>query len=432
MQSSQKLISLLQPENYNHSNKNQPLIIFKMKKAINTGLILSLALLVISCGNTGKKEKEGSLTDQKVELQKLKAEREKLDSKIAGLQTQIAKTDTASGAEVKAKLVAITPVSKEEFKHYLDLQGQVDAKNISYITPSGPGGLITAIYVQQGDQVRKGQLVLKLDNAVAQQNVNAIRQQSGSIKAQLELAKSVYERQKNLWDQHIGTEVQLLQSKTNVESLENQLKALQAQVNTAQEQANQSNVYSNVNGTVDEVTAHVGESFTGNPLAGGYIKVVNKTDLKITVTIPENYASKISKGTPVIVHVPDVNKSFNSNITFISQAIGALNRGFTAEIKVPAGYALRPNQIALVQMLDYSSPNTIAIPVNTLATDENGKYVLVAVKEGDKLVARKRKVLIGEMYNDQIEIKQGLQPGDQLITEGFQGIFDGQLLTTTA
>jgi multidrug efflux pump subunit AcrA (membrane-fusion protein) len=124
-----------------------------------------------------------------------------------------------------------------------------------------------------------------------------------------------------------------------------------------------------------------------------------------------------------------VNKTFNSEVTFISQAIGTTTRGFTAEIRVPKGLALRPNQISLVQILDYTAPNTITAPLNTLQTDENGKYVLVAVKEGDKMLARKRKVTIGELYNDMIEIKEGLQPGDQLITEGYQGVFDGQLLT---
>ena len=152
----------------------------------------------------------------------------------------------------------------------------------------------------------------------------------------------------------------------------------------------------------------------------------------VMVTVPENYAGKISKGTKANVQIPDVNKSFASTISFISQAIGTINRGFTAEIKVPSGYALRPNQIALVKILDYSSANAIDVPLNTLQTDENGKFVLVAVKEGDKLVARKRKVVIGELYNDKIEIRQGLKEGDQLITEGFQGIFDGQLLTTNA
>ncbi|HEY8661839.1 MAG TPA: efflux RND transporter periplasmic adaptor subunit [Hanamia sp.] len=399
-----------------------------MKRIINISLIVLFTAFASSCGDTGKKD--SALADKKVELQKLKTEQETLNGKITKLENEIAKLDTSAGIQGKAKLVSLTPVTKTDFKHYLDLQGEVDSKNVSYITPSGQPGQIKGIYVKQGEVIHKGQLVLKLDDAVAQQNVNAIRQQMGSLKAQLDLAKSIYERQKNLWDQHIGTEVQLLQSKTNVEALQNQLKAVQAQVNTAQEQASQSNVYSDVNGTVDEVTAHVGETFNGNPLQGGYIKIVNKSDLKITVTIPENYASKVSKGASVMVQIPDVNKSFNSTITFLSQTIGSLTRGFTAEIKVPAGMALRPNQIALVNILDYTAPNAIAIPLNTLQSDENGKFVLVAAKEGDQLVARKRKVLIGELYTDKIEIKQGLQEGDQLITDGFQGLFDGQLITT--
>ena len=371
-----------------------------MKKIINTGLVILFMAIASSCGNIGKKEKNGVLGDKKVELQKLKTEKEKLDEKIIALEKDISKIDTGAAIEQKAKLVSLTPITKENFKHYLDLQGKVDAQNISYITPSGQPGQIKAIYVKQGDAVRKGQLVLKLDNSVALQNVIAIRQQMSSVKAQLDLAKSVYSRQKNLWDQHIGTEVQLLQAKTNVESLEGQLRSIQANVNMAQQQANLSNVYSDVNGTADEVTAHIGETFNGNPLQGGYIKIVNKSDLKITVTVPENYADKVTKGTSVIVQIPDVNKTFNTTISFISQAIGTTNRGFTAETKVPAGFNLRPNQIALVKILDYSVPSTVAINVNTLQTDEQGKFVLVAAKEGDKLVARKHKVITGELSGD--------------------------------
>jgi len=383
-----------------------------------------------SCGDTSKKE--DSLSDKKASLEKLKKDKSDLDDKIASLEKDIAKLDTSAANKQEAKLVAVTPVALQDFKHYLDLQGTVDSRSISYITPSNQGGQIKAILVKQGDHVHKGQLVLKLDNSVAIENVNAARQQTGSVKAQLDLAKSIYDRQKNLWDQHIGTEVQLLQDKTNVESLENQLKALQAQVSSAQALANQANVYSDVNGEVDEITAHVGETFNGNPQQGGYIKIVNKSDLKITTTVPENYATKISKGTAVEVQVPDVNKSFNTTISFISQSIGTTTRGFAAEAKVPAGMILRPNQIALVKILDYSSPKTPVINVNTLQNDEEGKFVLVAAKEGDKLIARKRKVVIGQSYGDQVEIKQGLQAGDQLITEGYQAIYDGQLITTKA
>ena len=402
-----------------------------MQKLIRISLLMVFLAMVSSCGDTSKKEREGALNDKKADLQKLKTEKGKLEEKISSLEKEVAKLDTSAGAQQKAKLVSIVPVSKQEFNHYLDLQGKVADKNISYVTPTGQGGQIKAIYVKEGDNIRKGQLVLKLDDAVARQNVAMVKQQMGSIKAQLDLAKSIYERQKNLWDQHIGTEVQLLQAKTNVESLGNQLKAIQANANMAQEQANQSYVYSNVTGTVDEITAHVGETFTGNPLQGGSIKIVNKSDLKISVTVPENYAGKVSRGTPVEIQIPDLNKSFNSTISFISQSIGTISRGFTAEIKVPAGIALRPNQIALVKILDYSAPATVVINVNTLQTDEQGKFVLVAAKEGDKLIARKRKVMTGELSGDQIEIKQVLHNGDQLITEGYQSLYDVQLVTTT-
>src|SRR5690606_27591643 len=124
--------------------------------------------------------------------------------------------------------------------------------------------------------------------------------------------------------------------------------------------------------------------------------------------IPENYAGKVSKGTPVIVTIPDLNKEFDSKISFLSQSIGATTRGFIAEASVPAGMNLRPNQVAKVKILDYEAPNSIAAPLNTLQTDEKGKYILVASKEGDQLFARKRQVVIGTLYGNEIEIKQGL------------------------
>ena len=401
-----------------------------MKQLLNTTILILVLMISFSCANTGKKEADGKLGDQKAELQKLKEQKDKLDVKISDLEKSISEIDTSAAIKQTPKLVQLTSLEQGNFKHYLELQGIVDAKNVSYITPSGQPGQIKAIYVKQGDQVKKGQLILKLDNSVATQNVSAIREQMISVKAQLDLAKSVYNRQKNLWDQKIGTEVQLLQAKTNVSTLEGQLKAIEAQVKTAQSQANQGNVYSDVSGTVDEMTARVGETFSGNPLQGGSIKIVNNSNLKISVTIPENYAGKVFKGSSVIVQIPDVHKEFNSKISFLSQSIGANTRGFVAEAPVPAGMSLRPNQVAKVKILDYEAPNSLAVPLNTLQTDEKGKYILIAVKEGNNLVARKRQVQIGTLYGDNIEIKQGLKAGDEIITDGFQGLFDGQLIHT--
>ncbi len=398
-----------------------------MKKINRISWIAIITFFLASCGSTGKKEKEGALNNKKAEIEKLKNDKIKLDAKLRTLEIELAKSDTGASKTINAKLVSISPVVLQNFSHYLDLQGRVDAENISYITPRGMGGQVRAIFVKEGDNVKKGQLLLKLDDAIGRQNVVAMRQSMEAVKTQLALARTVYERQENLWKQNIGTEVQLLQAKSNVEGLQNQLKTMQENVKLAQEQLSQSNVYSNVSGVADEVNIHVGETFTGSPANG--IKIVNTRDLKVVVDVPENYLSRVRKGTPVEITVPDINRNYSSKISLISQSISETSRGFIAEAKIPYDARLKPNLIAIARILDYSVPNAIAIPVNTLQTDEKGKFVLVASKEGDKLIARKRVIQLGELYGDKIEIKQGLKAGDNVITEGFQALYDGQPIT---
>jgi RND family efflux transporter MFP subunit len=183
-----------------------------------------------------------------------------------------------------------------------------------------------------------------------------------------------------------------------------------------------------VSGIAEEVNIHVGETFTGAPTNG--IKIVNFSNLKVVTDVPENYLSRIKKGTKVQISIPDLNKNYESTISLVSQSISNITRGFIAEAKVPSGQGLRPNLIAVVKILDYSAPEAMAIPLNTLQTDEKGKFVLVAVQENGKTIARKKPVQVGELYGDKIEVKQGLKQGDNLITEGFQALYDGQNITT--
>ncbi|MGI8584076.1 MAG: efflux RND transporter periplasmic adaptor subunit [Chitinophagaceae bacterium] len=386
-------------------------------------------MLLSACGSSSKKEQDSVVTDKKVELEKLTTDKTKIDEKIKALEAEIARLDTGAAKSEKVKLVNVIPVAAQNFQHFIDLQGRIDAENISYISPRGMGGQVRQIFVKKGDNVRKGQLLLKLDDAIARQNVVAMRQSMGAVRTQLDLARSVYQRQKNLWSQNIGTEVQLLQAESNVKTLENQLRTMQENVKIAQEQAGQSNVYSNVSGIAEEVNIHVGETFTGSPMAG--IKIVNTSSLKVVVDIPENYLSRVKKGTSVQVVIADINRSYPSTISVISQSVSATSRGFTAEAKIPYDVSLRPGQSAVVKILDYSNANGIVIPVNLVQTDETGKYVYLLEKVSNgKTVARKKRVVIGEVYGDKVEIKTGLTAGEQLISEGYQSLYEGQTITT--
>lgn len=386
-----------------------------MKRIFQYTIIAGFALLLVACGNSVK-EKKGSLGDKKAQLEKLKTEQVTLATKIQTLEQEIAKLDTAAGKSDKAKLIAVTPVVTEDFSHYIDLQGRVDADNISYIAPpNGQGGLVTDLYIKEGQFVRKGQLILKMDDKV-------LRQQVRITETQLALAKDLYQRQKNLWDQNIGSEVQLISAKSNVEALERQIATINEQIKLY-------TVYSPVSGIADAVKIKVGELFTGAGMNGVQISIVNNSTLKAVVEVPENYMSRVRVGSPVVVTLPDMNKTFNSTVKLSSQTINPSTRTFTIEASIPGG-GVRPNSIAAVRIKDYDAPNALVIPVNLIQTDDKGKYVYVVEKDSKgRSIAVKKPVVVGESYGDKIEIKAGLQTGMQLISEGYQTVYDKQVVT---
>lgn len=380
--------------------------------------LLLVGFIAASCGNA-KKDNAALLNDKKAELQELKTEQKELNDKITVLETEIAKLDTSSVSTGKPKLVAIETVGPNAFTHYVDLQGKIDAENVGYVAPRGQGGQIRALYVKQGQQVSKGQLLMKLDDAL-------VRTQLDQLNSQLAFQEDLYKRQQNLWKEGIGTEVQLTSARQNVTNLQKQIAAVK-------EQLSLSNVYAPISGVAEEVNVKVGEFFSPQSAAmpGAGIRIVNTGSLKVVADVPENYLGKIGVGSTIRVQLPNNNRVIDTKVKVAGKLIDPKTRAFYIEAPIPTDPDFRPNQVAIVKIQDYANTNAITIPLSTLQNDESGKYVMVAVKEGDKLIARKRKVVIGELYGDRLEVKSGLQPGDQLVSEGFQSLYEGQLLTTT-
>ena len=388
--------------------------------------LLFIALLALGSCGAKKPSDSPAIAEKKATLEKLKADQSKLNDEITALQAELIKLDPSLATVEKAKLVTIQTLAPSNFIHYIDLQGRVDAVNISNITPRGNVGQVKALFVKKGDQVRKGQLLLQLDDVIAKQSLNAAVQSLAATKAQLDLAKDLYGRRKNLWAQGIGTEIDVLTAKTNAENLEAQFNAQSENVKNAQQQVNFCSVYSDVEGVADDVNIRVGEIFNGV----NQIRIVNNNNLKVTTQIPENYLGRVKVGSHLIVNFPDIHQTIDAVVTVASPLIDNNNRSFYVEARIPASKDFHPNQIALVKIQDYSVTNTITVPVNTLQNDDKGKFVMVLANESGKLVAHRKPVTIGEFYADQLEIKSGLQQGDRIITDGFQGLYEGQLVTT--
>lgn len=406
-----------------------------MKRILKAVSVLAVAVVLLaSCGG-GSKDKSGNLTELKSKLEKLKKQKNDLDADIHSLEEKIRKTDPAT-AKQTAKLVAVEPVKIDSaFAHYIELQGKINTdEGIAYVAPKGQGGLVKDVLVKPGQRVGKGQLVVKLDDAIARQQLATARQQVGVIKAQMDLAKTTYERYQNLWNQNIGAEMQVIKAKADYDAATAQYNAALSGVATAQEAVNMSNVYAGISGTVEQVNVRPGEFFTGvSADRKPQVLIVNdNATMKAEVPVPDRYAKDVVKNARVLVDIPDLDTTFDAKITMVGGSIDPVTRSFMAEAKLGMNKKLKPNLTATVRIQDNLLKNVVVVPVNLVQTDETGKFVYVIVKEGDKMVARKKAVTLkGEAYKGMVAIESGLSGDEMIITEGYQSVYDGQSVTTS-
>lgn len=377
-------------------------------KYMNSKLYLRLIVVAVIAGLLAACSATTKEDDKKARLEELKTQQADLAKEIAKLEEEIAKENPDS-ANVRSKEVAVTEISPRKFDHYVQTQATIESENNTMVSAQSMG-VITKVYVEEGDQVSKGQVLAQIDNSVMLRSIE-------SMKSQLELATSVYERQKNLWDQKIGTEVQYLQTKTNKESLEKQIASLQ-------EQNEMTKIKAPIAGTVDEVSVKVGENIAPGMPA---VRVVNTSDLKLKAKVSEAYVTKIKKNDKVLVTVTELNKDIQAKVTFVGRTIDQLSRTFDVEVQLPANAELRPNMTATVKVVFNTENQALVVPVNVIQDINNEKVVYIAEPKGKQTVAVRKVVTVDGVFGGQAQVK-GLKGGDKVITVGYQGLNDGDFV----
>jgi membrane fusion protein (multidrug efflux system) len=358
------------------------------------------ATLLAGCSAT-------SNDDKKSVLEKKKAEQAKLAAEISKLEAEVAKENPE--AKVRFKQVGVTEVTPKSFDYFIKTQGAVEAID-NIMVSAKTAGVLAVVNAREGDVVTKGQTLAQIDNSILVRNVD-------ELKASLDLAKTVYDRQKNLWDQKIGTEVQYLQAKNSKESLEKRLATLNEQIDMAR-------IKSPINGSVDEVDVKIGQNVAPGIPA---FRVVSFDKLKMKASVSEAYVTSIKVGNKVKLTFPDINKEMEAKVTFVGKTINSLSRTFPVEVALPSRTDLRPNMTGTITVIFQTVPNALAVSVNVVQSINNEKVVYIAEASGNKMVARRKVVEVLGVYGNQAQIK-GLNPGDKVITVGYQGLNDGELI----
>lgn len=379
--------------------------------------LLIATLLFVSCG---KKEETIETVLATKDVEKIRAKKAELDAKQKALGDQIKRlNDTIAKLDPSEKIPLITTFIAKEgvFNHYLELQGNVKTKQNVLIYPE-VAGLLEKVYVREGQKVSKGQVLAKVDDAGAME-------QLAQLKVNAELAKTTYERQKRLWDQKIGSEIQFLQAKTNYESLTNQV----AQVN---KQLAKFNITAPFSGVIDDILKDEGTVVA--PGQGAEIfRIVNLQNMYIETDVPESYVKNITNGKKVEVEFPILGTSVTSKIRQTGNFINPANRTFKIEVAVPNKKGnVKPNLTAKLKINDYTNPKAILIPQSIVSENGKGEQYVYVIKDVKKVKERMQGkplqaiIKTGKTQGDFIEVLSGINEGDEIVDEGARSVKEGQ------
>ncbi|MBO6517358.1 MAG: efflux RND transporter periplasmic adaptor subunit [Bacteroidia bacterium] len=368
-------------------------------------LILALSLVVAACG----KKSDSDLDKKRGELTKSEASLDSLKKVIATLKEEIEELDTA--AKAKAIPVMVSTLGADGYKNPFQIQGLVESDKNVLVSPEVPGN-ITRIHVREGQRVRKGQVIASLDGSAAGAQI-------AELENAMSLAKINYEKQSRLWEKKIGSEMQYLQAKNQYENLEKSLI-------TAQTQLGKYTLTSPISGTVDEIMANEGElvgSLTGGPVA----RIVDLKDIKIKANVSEKYIGQIKKGQEVEVQFPSIGLTMNEKVFSVGNVVDVNNRTFTMYVKPTKNLdQLKPNLLSIITAYDFEVDDAISVPTKLIRNDGKGDYVMVAKStKGSKVTAEKRSITVGRKFANNSIVLEGLEAGDQIITEGFNNVING-------
>lgn len=376
--------------------------------------ILAIAFILTSCGEDKKNSVEKVLQTNNLEtIRKKRAElmkdQDALHKKIQQLDERITELDTTKNIP----LITTFKAAHEEFNHMLELQGSVTTKNLLVITPEY-NGILTNVYVKEGQKVTKGQVLAKIDDG-------GLGQQLAQLQIQSDLAKTTFERQKRLWDQKIGSEIQYLQAKSTYESQA-------AAVNQMNQQIAKTTVRAPFSGTIDDILTE-----QGSVVAAGQsqlMRIVNLEDMYIETEVPERYVSDITVGKKVEVEFPVLGKTMDATVRQASNFINPANRTFKVEVAVPnKEKSIKPNLTARLRINDYTSEKALLIPQSIISENSDGdQYVYVVRNKNAQGEGVANRVIIktGKTQGDVIEVLEGIEDGTEIIQEGARSVRDGQ------
>ncbi|MCQ2360920.1 MAG: efflux RND transporter periplasmic adaptor subunit [Paludibacteraceae bacterium] len=318
---------------------------------------------------------------------------------LTGVISLVACTKETTDAEVeKIEQVAVQKIEMKQIDRVIELPTTLQGYETMNIS-STVSGIIDHIFVEVGDKVSKGQLLVRMDPTqyttykLQYANLGVEMGRMEALKEAGSISQQAYDQTKVQYDQ-LGETLALYEKNTFV-------KAEYAGVISAKNFEN-------------------GELCAGQPI----LTLTQINVLKAYINIPEAYFPKLKVGMPLTL-VSDIypDKVFSATVEIVYPTIDASSHTFTIKVKIPnASELLRPGMYVKTT-IPVGKASTLVVPYQAVLKliGSNNRYIFI--KDGDK--ARRVDVELGQRFDKYVEIIGDVKEGDEIVTMGQSRLIDG-------
>ena len=268
-------------------------------------------------------------------------------------------------------------------------------------------GQVVRIPAKEGQRIKKGQLLVKLDD-------RDYRSRLARIEANYRLAKQDYKRMADLVKKNIAAESKL-------DEIEARLEDLTAQRNEAQLSLDRTRITAPISGRLNEIKAKKGELLDVNQQVA---RILQFKKVKVTVGVPESDVSAVFDLNEAEVIIEALgNRKVKGKKIFLSRQPRTLARLYDLELMVPnPDGRILPGMFGRVELIKKVFDQALAVPLYAVITQGDERFVYVE-KDGQ---AEKRLIKLGVLVGWQVHVEAGLNPGERVIVVGHRFLDDGQ------
>jgi len=322
---------------------------------------------------------------------------------------------------LEERRVEVIEVIPQMVSYQLTAIGSLKSPETVKISPK-KAGIIKKIFVKEGDFVKKGQLLVQLDDVDAKLQLDRAEAKVWEARASLETNKNTLQRYQKLLESKVISQQTYDDLKLKVRLDEARLALAESELNLAKQNLLDHQIVSSIDGAVNLKIASIGEHVNVAP-KDEILVIVQMDPLDLEFYVPEQWAGKIRLGSKIQFTVKAFSEErFSASLHFISPTADPSTRNVKMKALAPnPHYRLKPGFFAEVTIPTLTKPNAIVLPESTLLSQE-GKYFVFVTQGG---VAYRREVETGMRFDGKVEIVRGIQKGEKVILSGHEQLSDG-------